>query len=149
MGDLVDQTRREIAERQRALEPAVNEYQRLQAALAALDTATHTLRGSQQRTAARSRSSRPVKPRTVKTSGSKTAAPARPKQVGGRRSAPRAKRTLEIIADRPGVTISELASAMGIKATYLYRVLPDLEQAGDVAKRGRGYVARGWDKGGP
>jgi len=150
MADLVDQTRREIAERQRTLEPAVNEYHRLEEALAALDSATQTLPGSQQRRrAARSRSSGAPNPRTVKTSGSKPAAPARPKRVVRRRPAPRTKQTLEIIADRPGVTISELASAMGIKANYLYRVLPDLENAGDVAKRGRGYVARGWDKGGP
>jgi transposase-like protein len=151
MADLVDQTRREIAERKKALEPALQEYQRLRQALAALDAATQTLPGKQRpgRRAARGPSSRPAKPRTVKASGRKAKAPARRKRAGAGRSSPRAKQALEILAERPGMTVSELASRMGIKANYLYRVLPGLEQEGKVTKRGRGYVARGWDKGGP
>ena len=40
---------------------------------------------------------------------------------------------------RPGITIPELADAMGIKANYLYRVMPTLESEGQVAKRDKGW----------
>ena len=37
----------------------------------------------------------------------------------------------------------EIASAMGIKQNYLYRVLPALEKDGKVVKRDRGWHAKG------
>ena len=40
---------------------------------------------------------------------------------------------------QPGITISELASSMGIKANYLYRVMPTLESEGQVVKRDGGW----------
>jgi len=40
------------------------------------------------------------------------------------------------------MTISELAPKMGIQATYLYRVLPGLEQEGKVEKKGRGWFPK-------
>jgi len=40
---------------------------------------------------------------------------------------------------KPGITIPEIASAMGIKQNYLYRVLPGLEKDGKVLKRDRGW----------
>ena len=40
---------------------------------------------------------------------------------------------------RPGITIPELAEAMGIQQNYLYRVLPGLAQDGMVSKKGRGW----------
>jgi len=79
----------------------------------------------------------------------KAAAPARrgrPPGSGrkaGRRkgSGTRAAQALSIVTEQPGVTIPELASRMGIKQNYLYRVLPGLEQEGKVAKQGRGWHA--------
>ena len=38
---------------------------------------------------------------------------------------------------RPGITIPELAEAMGIKQNYLYRVMPGLAEEGKVTKSGR------------
>ena len=40
---------------------------------------------------------------------------------------------------RPGITIPELAEAMGIKQNYLYRVMPGLAEEGKVTKSGRGW----------
>ena len=40
---------------------------------------------------------------------------------------------------RPGITISEMADAMGIKANYLYRVMPTLQKEGQVKKRDKGW----------
>ena len=40
---------------------------------------------------------------------------------------------------RPGITIPEIAEAMGIQQNYLYRVLPALQKDGLVRKEGRGW----------
>ena len=66
---------------------------------------------------------------------------------GGRRGRPRgsgnrAKQALELVRTRPGITISEMAEAMGIQPNYLYRVMPDLAKSGEVTKSGRGWHVR-------
>ncbi|MBA3509390.1 MAG: hypothetical protein H0T19_04795, partial [Thermoleophilaceae bacterium] len=66
----------------------------------------------------------------------------------GRRGRPRGsgKRALqaqEIVTARPGITIPELAEAMGIQANYLYRVMPTLQGEGKVNKRGKGWHPAG------
>ena len=40
---------------------------------------------------------------------------------------------------QPGITIPELASHMGIKPNYLYRVLPQLADEGKVRREGKGW----------
>ena len=65
----------------------------------------------------------------------------------GRRGRPkgsgtRAIQALELVKARPGITIPELAEAMGIKQNYLYRVMPGLADDGKVTKSGRGWHAR-------
>ena len=39
----------------------------------------------------------------------------------------------------PGITIAEMAKSMGIKANYLYRVMPTLQSEGQVVKRDKGW----------
>ena len=56
-----------------------------------------------------------------------------------RGSGNRAKQALELVRARPGITISEMADAMGIKANYLYRVMPTLQKEGKVKKRDKGW----------
>jgi DNA-binding IclR family transcriptional regulator len=46
------------------------------------------------------------------------------------------------VGERPGITIPELAEAMGIKQNYLYRVMPGLAEEGKVTKSGRGWHLR-------
>jgi hypothetical protein len=81
-------------------------------------------------------------------SGKKVGRPAgkvgRPKSRVGRRkgSGTRAAQTLSFVQGQPGITIPELASKMGIKQNYLYRVLPGLEQDGKLEKKGRGWHAK-------
>ena len=72
--------------------------------------------------------------------------PARHATVGGRRGRPRgsgtrSKEALELVRTRPGITIPDMAEAMGIKQNYLYRVLPSLQKDGLVRKEGRGWHA--------
>ena len=122
MTDFLDEKRKEIDARLKELRPLVDEYNRLEKAAAALAGVTG---GSAKRRSASSSNGR-------RRSGT------------GRRGRPRGsgKRALqaqELVSARPGITITELADAMGIQANYLYRVMPGLEKDGKVKKRGKGW----------
>ena len=123
MADFLDEKRKEIQARLKELRPLVDEYHRLEAAEAALSGVE-------------------TKP---------AAAPARrrrsPSSSNGRRGRPRgsgtrAAQALQLVGERPGITIPELADAMGIKQNYLYRVMPGLADEGKVTKSGRGWHLR-------
>ena len=132
MADFLDEKRKEITERLRELKPLVEEYHRLEAAAAALD-------GVGASTTARRapRTRRPGARSSNGSSGSTTGRRGRPRGTGTR-----SKEALEVVRNRPGVTIPEIAEAMGIKQNYLYRVLPALQKDGMVRKEGRGWHAR-------
>jgi hypothetical protein len=132
--DFLDQKRYEITARLNELKPLVDEYQRLDAAAAALDgvSGTPLLHGT---------------PATRHASAGAKAAPARKRGAthnGGRRGRPKGSGTrgaeaLTIVKENPGITIPEIAEKMGIKQNYLYRVLPGLADDGLVVKEGRGW----------
>jgi hypothetical protein len=113
MADFLDEKRKEIDARLRELRPLVDEYNRLEKAAAALAGVGGT-------------ATRPARRR-----GRGRGRP--------RGSGTRAKEALELVRTRPGITIGEMADAMGIKANYLYRVMPTLESEGQVVKRDRGW----------
>jgi hypothetical protein len=131
MADFLDEKKREIEARLKELRPLVDEFHRLEAAAAALDGV-----GSAPGAAAPAsrRSRRPASP----------AAPsAGPRRRGRPRgSGTRSKQALELVRTRPGITIPEIAEAMGIQQNYLYRVLPALQKDGLVRKDGRGWKPR-------
>ena len=118
MADFLDEKRKEIDVRLRELRPLVDEFNRLEKAAAALAGV-----GTGERPAPRRR-----------RSGKSTGRRGRPRGSGDR-----AKQALELVRARPGITISELAEAMGIKPNYLYRVMPTLESESQVRKRDGGY----------
>jgi CRP-like cAMP-binding protein len=135
VSDFLKTKREEIAARLRELEPLVAEYRQLEAAAAALAG----LPGA-------ARAPRPVDAATATRTRTTRTARARKPASGGRRGRPRgsgtrALQTLELVKSKPGITIPEIASAMGIKQNYLYRVLPGLEKDGKVRKRDRGWHA--------
>jgi hypothetical protein len=116
MADFLDEKRKEIDARLRELRPLVDEYQRLEKAASALagvgaGSGTRATGGTRRR---RGRG--------------------RPRGSGTR-----AKEALELVRTRPGISIGEMADAMGIKANYLYRVMPTLESEGQVVKRDKGW----------
>ena len=121
MADFLDEKRKEIDSRLQELRPLVEEYQRLEKAASALAG----VGGTQGR-----------------STGTR-----RRRSTGGRRrgrprgSGSRSKQALELVRARPGITIPELAEAMGIKQNYLYRVMPGLADDGKVRKDGRGWHA--------
>jgi predicted ArsR family transcriptional regulator len=51
----------------------------------------------------------------------------------------RANQALELVRERPGLTIPEIAKAMKIEPNYLYRVLPRLASDGQVKRDGHGW----------
>jgi hypothetical protein len=126
MTDFLEEKRQEIESRLEELRPAVEEFQRLQAAANAL--------------------------RGVEVDGGAPAArPARRSGGGGggggrvgrpRGSGTRGNQALDLVKSQPGITIPEMAERMGIQQNYLYRVLPGLAQEGLVEKRGRGWHAK-------
>jgi hypothetical protein len=121
MADFLDEKRKEIDARLRELRPLVDEYNRLEKAAAALSGV-----GGAQRTAA--------VPRRRSRGGGGGNRRGRPRGSGNR-----AKQALELVRTRPGITISEMASAMKIQPNYLYRVMPTLESEGQVVKRDKGW----------
>src|SRR5215217_7426805 len=121
MTDFLDEKRKEIESRLRELRPLVDEYNRLERASRALAGV-----GSQA----------PVRRRT-----GRRATAGRRRRGRPRGSGTRSIQALELVQARPGITIRELADSMGIKANYLYRVLPTLEQEGKVKRRDGGWQA--------
>jgi hypothetical protein len=118
--DFLDEKRKEIDARLKELRPLVDEYNRLEKAAAALAGVTG---GATRRRAG---------------------SPSNGRRRSGRRGRPRGsgKRALqaqELVSARPGITIPELADAMGIQANYLYRVMPGLQKDKKVRKQGKGW----------
>jgi CRP-like cAMP-binding protein len=125
--DFLDVKRHEIAARMKELEAAVEEYRRLEAALAALDAVVTP--------AARPRP-RPAAPRKAAATGARRRG--RPKGSGTRRA-----EALAIVTANPGITVAEIAEQLGINQNYLYRVLPALAKDGLIVRSGRGWRAAG------
>src|SRR5439155_27216827 len=133
MADFLDEKRKEIQARLKELRPLVDEFHRLEAAERAL---------SGVRTPSSTPASTPTRRR--RSSGSQNGRRGRPRGSGTR-----AQEALKLVTDRPGITIPELADAMGIKQNYLYRVMPTLAEEGRVVKSGRGWHLRdGGESGG-
>ena len=133
MADFLDEKRKEIQARLKELKPLVEEYTRLEAAERAL-SGVGTNGATSSATASRPR--RP--PASAAAAARGTGRRGRPRGSGTR-----AVQALELVKARPGITIPELAEAMGIKQNYLYRVMPTLAEEGKVTKSGRGWHARG------
>lgn len=64
----------------------------------------------------------------------------RPGRPRGRRGGnTRSAQALELVRNKPGITIPEIASAMKIEPNYLYRVMPKLTSDGLVTRDGQGW----------
>jgi phage tail tape-measure protein len=160
--DFLEETHREITDRLKQLEPLVKEFDRLQAAAAALAeaigsvaseatsivAATVTGRRRRGRPPGRKKVGRPKTKKVGRPPGSATKAAAStavpaaaaPSGAGRRKgSGKRSKQAVRLVRKQPGITIPELAAEMKINANYLYRILPGLEQEGKIRKEGRGW----------
>lgn len=150
MPDVLSSTSREIEKRLAQLRPIVEEFERLiaaEAALAGIHGTTPAPRrrgpgrpkGRNTRTTTAAATKAAAKP-AVKPAKAPARKPAkrraagRPKGTGGR-----AAQALQLVQAQPGITIPELAQAMGIKQNYLYRVMPGLQKERKVTKKGKGW----------
>jgi len=126
LADFVDSTVKDIDVRLGELK---QELARLEAARAAL---VGTRRG-------------PGRPRgsanATRTTRRRSANGRRTRSRGRRGGATRANQALELVRGKPGITIPEIAKSMGIAPNYLYRVLPRLQQEGQIKRDGQGWVA--------
>jgi CRP-like cAMP-binding protein len=124
MADFLDEKRGELMQRLDELRPLVEEYHRLEAAIAALD-------------GVKSGGGAPARRRgsvNGNANGNGTGRRGRPRGSGTR-----GKQALELVRSTPGITIPEIAEQMGIQQNYLYRVLPSLQKEGLIRKEGRGW----------
>jgi hypothetical protein len=128
VADFLDEKRKEIQARLKELRPLVDEFHRLEAAEQALSGV-----GASAATA----TATPTRRRRASSSSSSNGRRGRPRGSGTR-----AAQALQLVGERPGITIPELADAMGIKQNYLYRVMPGLAEEGKVTKSGRGWHLR-------
>jgi hypothetical protein len=135
MADFLDEKRKEIQARLKELKPLVEEYDRLEAAERALSGVGGTARRSSN--SATASAPAPARRTRRRSSGSGNGRRGRPRGSGTRGA-----QALELVKARPGITIPELAEAMGIKQNYLYRVMPGLAEEGKVTKSGRGWHPR-------
>jgi DNA-binding MarR family transcriptional regulator len=122
--DFIQTAVKEIDDQLRALK---DETSRLEAARAALAGPTGRRRRPSSNGTARTR---------ARSTGRRNGGPATPQSSGGNT---RANQTLELVREKPGITITEIAKAMKIEPNYLYRLLPRLESNGQVKRDGQGW----------
>lgn len=128
MAEFVDSTVKEIDARLSELKQEVSKLEAARAALVGDRRGPGRPRGStnRQRTAGRRRS----------TNGRRTR-----RSRGRRGGSTRANQALELVRSTPGITIPDIAKSMGIAPNYLYRVLPKLQQEGQIKRDGQGWKA--------
>ena len=124
MPDFVQTAVKEIDDQLRLLK---DEASRLETARAALTGGRRRVGRPARNGNARAR--RPVSQRNGRT------AVARQSRGGNTR----ANQALELVREKPGITIPEIATAMKIEPNYLYRVLPRLASDGQIKRDGKGW----------
>jgi len=130
VSNVLERTIDEIEKRLKELRPLIAEHDRLEQAYEALTGAKPPVTTARRR----------------KTSGARktTARPTagRPARGGRKRgSGARGAQARKLIEANPGITIPELATRMKMKPNYLYRVVPQLQKEGKIAKEGKGWKA--------
>jgi hypothetical protein len=145
MPEFVDNTVKDIDEQLRQLRDEVSRLEAARSALTGGRRRPGRPRGSATRAtgarttrarATRARSSRSQASRT--RTGRRTSTPSRTRATRGARNT-RATQALELVRQRPGITIPQIAKAMKIQPNYLYRVLPRLSSEGQIKRNGQGW----------
>lgn len=129
MTEFLDSTVKEIDTRLSELKQEVAKLEAARAALVGVRRGPGRPRGSTTtRRARRSTTTSTTRRRTRRSRGRR----------GG---ATRANQALELVRSTPGITIPQIAKQMGIEPNYLYRVLPKLQQEGQIKRDGQGWVS--------
>jgi transposase len=139
-----------VAERMKELRPLVDEYRELEQVaekLGVSGNAADTAPSARRTTATRKRSAASATNASGATRAAGSAARASTRRSRTARAAsPGSGRTpsngrrdqlLEMVKARPGITVREVGSELGVDPTSLYRIVHRLEQDGALEKRGR------------
>lgn len=131
----VDAARKMLEERRAELH---SELQNIEDAISALGgKVAKSVGATAGRTRTRRAASKPAPAAAAPAAPAKpTPAPRRRRRRGGTRS----EQAVKLISDKPGLTASQIATQLGIKPNYMYRVLGELESEGKVRKDGRKYL---------
>ena len=139
MPEFVDNTVKDIDEQLRQLRDEVSRLEAARSALTGGRRGPGRPRGSASRTtAARTTRARTTRARATRARTARRTSTA-PRSRSTRRSGGRAGQALELVRQRPGITIPEIAKAMKIQPNYLYRVLPRLASEGQIKRDGQGW----------
>ena len=136
MPAFVDSTVKDIDGRLRDLHDEVSRLEAARSALTGGGRRAERPRGASAR--ASTGSTRTARARTGRRTG--TSARKRSTRRGGNT---RAVQALELVREKPGITIPEIAKAMRIEPNYLYRVLPRLASEGQIKRDGQGWHPAG------
>ena len=126
MADFVDRAVKDIEARLGELKQEMTRLEAARTALVGTRRGPGRPPGSRNRTTSARRS----------TNGRRTTRTRTRARRGGNT---RANQALKLVSERPGITIPEIAKAMGIEPNYLYRVLPKLASEGQIRKDGQGW----------
>jgi hypothetical protein len=137
MAGFLDSTVKEIDDRLRTLKEEVS---RLEAARSAL---VGTRRGpGRPRSAATARTQTARTQTATRRTRRRASTAQRTRARRGRRGGnTRANQALQLVRNKPGITIPQIAQSMGIEPNYLYRVMPKLVEDGRVKRQGNGWHA--------
>jgi hypothetical protein len=134
--EFLDSTVKDIDVRLSELKQEVAKLEAARAALVGTRRGPGRPRGSSNRARTTTRRS------TRSARSARSANGRRTRRSRGRRGGnTRANQALELVRSTPGITIPEIAKSMGIAPNYLYRVLPRLQQEGQLKKDGQGWAA--------
>ena len=142
-----------VAERMQELRPLVDEYRELEQVAQKLGVSPVTPGTStpRRRAATRKRSgarstnaSRRTRAATAGGPSSTASRTADAASAGAARARNNGRRDqlLDMVKARPGITVREVGSELGVDPTSLYRIVHRLEQDGALEKRGRELMPR-------
>jgi hypothetical protein len=119
-----------VQSRLRELKPLVGEYEELQQLAKRFGIESD---GESKGANARAqRSSRPATKRAARSTRSGSGA----RRAGGSRGGGRQEQIVQLVEQRPGITVRELGTQLGVDPTGLYRPVRRLESEGRVRKDG-------------
>jgi transposase len=122
-----------VAQRMQELRPLVDEYRELEQVAEKLGVAPKDgTSAPARRSTRRARTTRRAAATTRATATASSAASPRRGRQNGRR-----EQLLSMVKARPGITVREVGSELGVDPTSLYRIVHRLEKDGELQKRGR------------
>jgi transposase len=124
-----------VAERMQELRPLVDEYRQLEQVAQRLGVSPQET--ADTASAARRSTRRTRSTRRATTARRSTAGASRTPSPGGGRQNGRREQLLSMVKARPGITVREVGSELGVDPTSLYRIVHRLEKDGELQKRGR------------